>query len=442
MGDRLEERKDFSADVAVKLPEATKLAEGGKLAEGLEMLMSLERLCRVGNDFSNLKAVILAAVRLCRKAEDWLQLNTTLTLLSKRRGQHGKTVTAMVQEAMIWLDEAPTKEARIALLVALRDITDGKIFVEAERAKLTRLLAKVKEEDGDVAGAAEVLQEVHVETYGALNKMEKADFILEQIRLTLAKKDYVRALIQSRKINRKVLLDDDMQDIKVRFYKLMIEYDTHEKATFNLCQDYHSIYDTPSVKEDASEKWKEYLQASVLFLVLAPHDNHQQDMLFRVAQYKQLEELPAYKALVKVFTTPEIIGYPVEHQDELEADACLAVGGPELLKKWKADLKLRIVQHNIRTVAGYYKQIYTKRLAELLGLDEAQAERNVADMVSDGSLTYAKIDRPKGIINFAKRKPCEEVLSEWNSDIGQLLQLVERSCHLINKENMLHKIAS
>lgn len=34
-----------------------------------------------------------------------------------------------------------------------------------------------------------------------------------------------------------------------------------------------------------------------------------------------------------------------------------------------------------------------------------------------------------------------KVLSEWNSDIGQLLQLVERSCHLINKENMLHKIA-
>lgn len=33
-----------------------------------------------------------------------------------------------------------------------------------------------------MAGAAEVLQEVHVETYGALTKMEKADFILEQVR--------------------------------------------------------------------------------------------------------------------------------------------------------------------------------------------------------------------------------------------------------------------
>ncbi|CAM9289227.1 unnamed protein product [Scytosiphon promiscuus] len=440
MGDRLEERKDFTAEVTAKLPEAKKLAEGGKLADGLDIIMSLERLCRVGNDFPNLKEVILTAARLCRQVEDWPQLNTTLTLISKRRGQHSKAVTAMVQEAMGWLDETPDKEVRVLLLVALRDITDGKIFVEAERAKLTRMLAEIKEADGDVAGAAEVLQEVHVETYGALTKKEKADFILEQIRLTLAKKDFVRALIQSRKINRKVLLDDDMQDIKVRFYKLMIEYDTHEKATFDLCQDYHSIYDTPSVRDGEGEGWKEYLRAAVLFLVLSPNSNHQQDMLFRVAAYKKLEDLPAYKTLVKLFTTPEIIGYPVENQEALEADPCLAAGGPELLAKWKADLKLRIVQHNIRTVASYYKQINTKRLADLLGLDVNQAERNVADMVSDASLAYAKIDRPKGIISFDKRKPSEEILSEWNSDIGQLLQLVERSCHLINKENMLHKI--
>lgn len=44
---------------------------------------------------------------------------------------------------MGWLDETPDKDARVQLLVALRDITDGKIFVEAERAKLTRMLAKV-----------------------------------------------------------------------------------------------------------------------------------------------------------------------------------------------------------------------------------------------------------------------------------------------------------
>lgn len=45
---------------------------------------------------------------------------------------------------MGWLDETPDKEKKVALLVALRDITDGKIYVEAERAKLTRMLAKVR----------------------------------------------------------------------------------------------------------------------------------------------------------------------------------------------------------------------------------------------------------------------------------------------------------
>lgn len=44
---------------------------------------------------------------------------------------------------MGWLDDAPDKEKKVALLVALRDITDGKIYVEAERAKLTRMLAEV-----------------------------------------------------------------------------------------------------------------------------------------------------------------------------------------------------------------------------------------------------------------------------------------------------------
>lgn len=45
---------------------------------------------------------------------------------------------------MGWLEETPDKDAKVALLVALRNITDGKIFVEAERAKLTRMLAKVR----------------------------------------------------------------------------------------------------------------------------------------------------------------------------------------------------------------------------------------------------------------------------------------------------------
>ncbi len=69
--------------------------------------------------------------------------------------------------------------------MTLHDITEGKIFVEAERATLSRILAGMKEEEGDIDKAQEVMQDVAVETYGALDKREKTDFILEQARLSL-----------------------------------------------------------------------------------------------------------------------------------------------------------------------------------------------------------------------------------------------------------------
>jgi 26S proteasome regulatory subunit N5 len=52
----------------------------------------------------------------------------------------------------------------------------------------------------------------------------------------------------------------------------------------------------------------------------------------------------------------------------------------------------------------------------------------------------AKIDRPAGLVTFAPKVSAEATLSEWSSDLGSLLSLVERTCHLINKENMLHKV--
>merc|ERR1711966_271218 len=59
------------------------------------------------------------------------------------------------------------------------------------------------EEAGKIDEAASIMQEVAVETYGALSKHEKLFFIEEQVRLCLDKGDYIRAQILSRKINAK-----------------------------------------------------------------------------------------------------------------------------------------------------------------------------------------------------------------------------------------------
>eukprot|EP00639_Heterosigma_akashiwo_P004874 CAMPEP_0194575424 /NCGR_PEP_ID=MMETSP0292-20121207/10913_1 /TAXON_ID=39354 /ORGANISM="Heterosigma akashiwo, Strain CCMP2393" /LENGTH=439 /DNA_ID=CAMNT_0039427207 /DNA_START=77 /DNA_END=1396 /DNA_ORIENTATION=- len=436
----LEEKKDFSKEVGEKLPAATKLAEAGQLEPALELLTSVEKKCRLGNDVANLKEVILTMVRLCRKAENWEQLNSTLTVLSKRRSQNTKAITGMVRTSMEWVPETPSKDAKVALVITLRDITDGKIFLEAERAQLTRILADVYEADGDVQAACDCMGEVHVETYGAVGKKEKAEFILEQLRLTLAREDYVRAVINSRKLNRKILKEDGMQEIKVRFYELMIRYDQHENNPLAIAQHYHEIYDTPSVQADP-EKADAALSACVLFLVLSPHSNEQADMLERVKRLgRPLERVPDFQEAARRFTTPELIRWPMGGPGAaLAGHPALARAGADRARAWTADLRVRVVQHNIRTIAKYYKQIRMKRLSEHLQLTEDETETHLAALVSEHGFR-AKMDRPGGVVAFAQARAPEGVLSDWNSDISQLLGLVERTCHLINKENMIHKI--
>jgi hypothetical protein len=133
------------------------------------------------------------------------------------------------------------------------------------------------------------LQEVHVETYGSLSKKEKVEFILEQMRLTVLKQDFVRAAIVAGKVNRKHLAE--MDDYKVRFFTLLSTLHRHDKNALELVKDYHAVYTTLVAQDDAA--WKEALQAVVLFLALSPHGNEQQDILHRVSADPNVEKLPS-----------------------------------------------------------------------------------------------------------------------------------------------------
>lgn len=122
------------------------------------------------------------------------------------------------------------------------------------------------------------------------------------------------------------------------------------------------------------------------------------------------------------------------------AGAAAAAVGEDGEARWRL-LQKRVVQHNIRVIAKYYARIGFARLAQLLSLDEATAEEYLCEVVSSKQVV-AKIDRPAAIVVFAAKPDASRVLNEWAHDVGQLLALVEESCHMINKEQMLHAIAA
>jgi 26S proteasome regulatory subunit N5 len=136
------------------------------------------------------------------------------------------------------------------------------------------------------------LQDVHVETFGSISKRDKIEFILEQMRLTLAKQDFVRAAIVAGKVSRKHLKEENMEEYKVKFFTLMTIYHRHEKNALELAKDYHAIYSTPHILADEA-KWIDALQSTVVFLALSGYDNDQQDMLHRINLDTNLEKLPA-----------------------------------------------------------------------------------------------------------------------------------------------------
>lgn len=133
---------------------------------------------------------------------------------------------------------------------------------------------------------------MHVETFGSISKRDKIEFILEQMRLTLAKQDYVRAAIVAGKVSRKHLKEENMEEYKVKFFQLMTIYHRHDKNALELAKDYHAIYSTPYVLADEA-KWIDALQSTVVFLALSAYDNDQQDMLNRINLDTNLEKLPA-----------------------------------------------------------------------------------------------------------------------------------------------------
>lgn len=435
-------KKDFSDEcqtlIANSITQATL-----NLENTLVECFAFEKKCRVAGDLLSLKNICVHIVGLCRSTEDWERLNAALQTINKRRNQSKNAIMGSVETAMSYIDTVvwPSKEVKVSFLTTLKDVCAGKMFLEAESARLHLSLSKILEADGNIPAACDMIQDVHVETFGSLSKKEKAEYILEQIRLNLLRKDFIRALIQSRKMNRKVIEDEEFEEVKVAFYRMMIEYYTQEKDAWEICQCYFKLYEVAE-KQGAEEEAIDALQACVIFLVLSKFNNDQVDMMHRLKLITEKSNIPEYHNALTLFTTKEVIPRPFSNQGLLEAHESIGrgpTGGEESRAFFIKSFHSRIVEHNIRVISGYYTRIHVARLCGLIDVTQAELENFLSDMLASGDINV-KIDRPAGIINFGKVRPAEVVLSDWSSDIGKLLNMMESTCHLINRENMIYKV--
>ncbi|CAD7675041.1 unnamed protein product [Nyctereutes procyonoides] len=318
---------DYSAPVDQRLP---------KLQEVIETLLSLEKQTHTASDMVSTSCILVAVVKMCNEAKEWDLLNENTMLLSKRRSH-----------ACTYVEE----------------ITDLPIKLR-ECARLTKTLATIKEQNGDVKEAASILQELQVETY----------------RLCKAVKDYIHTQIISKKINTKFFQEENTDKL--------------------------------------NEKWQQALKSVVLYVILASFDNEQSDLVHRISGDKELEEIPKgipgwrseipkYKDLLKLFTTMELM-----HWSTLVEDC-----GMEL-RKWSLESPATDVFESWNIImAKYYTSITMKRMT-----------------------IFAKVDRLAGIINFQRPKDPSNLLNDWSQKLNSLMSLVNKTTHLIAKEEMIYNL--
>lgn len=446
-GTLIKQEADYTALVDEKLPECEKLVEKGNLNEAIEILLQLEKQARIACDAHSTSRLLVAIVKFCFQRRDLNALNENIHLLSKRRSQLKQAVTKMVQEACLYVDQINDMEQKLKLIDTLRTVTAGKIYVEIERARLTRKLAAIKEDQNNIDEAATILQELQVETYGSMEKREKIEFLLEQMRICLLKGDFIRTQIISRKISIRAFEDEAFHDLKLKFYELMIKLDQHESSYFAVCKHFKQIYDTPRIKNNP-DLMKEALKNIVIYLLLAPHDNEQQNLIHILYEDKNLQTLPKYHELLKLMKTDEVVNWRfiIAHfeQDLKVGNTSLpatdAFKSEEGIKRW-SDFKTRIVEHNMRVMAKYYTRIYTKRMANLLDLTEDETEEFLSNLVINKTIT-GTIDRLTGIVTFESAKNPNEVLNDWSHNLGKLMLSINKTTHLINKEEMVHAVKS
>jgi len=234
--------------------------------------------------------------------------------------------------------------------------------------------------------------------------------------------------------------------MKLKFYQLMILLDQSEANYLAICRHFLAVSNTPIISNDP-DKMNEAIRNVVLYIILAPHSNEQSDLIHRINEMKCLDKIPEFKELLSLFIQQEMISWQNEivkqYQSILRNGTKLApangvFGSTDVGNKQWENFQTRVGEHNIRMVSKYYSRISLKRLAELLDWPIDKTETFLCQLIVDGTVQNAKIDRLDGEVKFKRVQSPAEVMDDWSYSISHVMSMMNKACHLMTKEEMVH----
>ena len=426
----------------------------------LKKLIDNEKQTRLENEFEKNRKITKEILETLYNRKDFDNFLKLLEYLTQRRSQSRESIISMIKYCLN--DIYPNlndEKLKVRLLETIIKVTEGKIFVEYEYSQAIRKMTEIHLNNSKYEEAAKLIQDVQIEAFGSLEREYKVDYILFQMRILIAKGDFIRTLIVSNKIHRNHLNDEGFELLKIDFYRLMIEYFLHEKKYLDVSKSYKILYDfvkeiklklskiennnkdvKPKIIDNYIKATKnnlvELFQNYVLYLSICPPELETKNMLneLKLKYKKELEENKLICDIVYNHLSDDIILI----NDELLNN----YKNYDIFKNKKELLNLfrkYWIQHDLSIFGKFFSQVHLKRISEmsLVSIDELESE--LADMVVNDYI-FAKINRIEKIVNFQKKKDHHDVLDELNFDLNTMLKGLENTTHLINKEYLKYGI--
>ncbi|EGR29077.1 26S proteasome protein, macropain, putative [Ichthyophthirius multifiliis] len=432
----------------------------------LDSLLQKEKTARLNNEFQESVKLLKQIVQFAWDMKEYETMFQQIISLSKKRGQVKKAQIEMVKQCMLYISQLDDQNLKIKLIQTLKEVCDKKIFLEVKKklqyyiniyinkkkveyARCCLLLVKLKEDDNEINEAAKILQEVQVETYGSMDRREKLEFILYQMKIMIKKQDYVRLIIISKKVNPNNINDKNLVDLKIQYYAYLVVYYNHENKYMEACNSYKQILDTLNDKNNQDIQFNTTLdfgfdctfqnifENMISFLIITKHTHEQVQLLNQLTtKYKHiLERYSNLKHVVEQYLLEELIS---TNPSEYNIGDIWCFSKAPNHEKHLQDFRKQLIQHNIRIVNKYYENISFARLANLLNITENEAESELCEMINE-KLAFCKIDRLDKIVNFRLKKSENDILNSWSNDINQLLALIDSTSNLIKREEELYK---
>jgi 26S proteasome regulatory subunit N5 len=378
-------------------------------------LYELERQARKDGNSEELKNIFMKMISLCGDDREVVSL---IRVLSARRGQDRNSIRWLVNHVYSqkkinfpndWTDFAKD---------LLSDVVEGKMFLEEERVLLTTDLKNHCLKNNNITEALNLILNVPVETFTMIPESTIINYQLEQFRLCVETKDWIRSDITMRKIRKKYFKENKAINEEILFYKYIIDLYLGQEKFYEASITYSKLNEIV----DNSE----YTILASFYAILCTCEGEVRDIreerkerLKKLKEDKNNEE--GMRIILDKFLSDLIISKEIiENLNNLNMDLNMNMNySPFILRS--------INEHNFFIIEKFYSSISLRTCIQLLDLDLEILLDKINFMVNN-KMSKAKINQKEGIIVFGGK--------EWSNEVGEVLNKIIRVDHLIHKEKL------